>query len=70
MDSDIEVLTEAGRPDNLAYRRQGLVASDPRRADGESWVVIRGKAVTACDFVISRGNLGPNFRKVLRALEG
>jgi hypothetical protein len=49
---DIAVLTEAGRPVDLEHRDHNIVVSDPRRNDGESWVVIRGRTVTACDFTI------------------
>ena len=49
---DLEVLAEAGRPEQLKRESQSIVASDPFRGDGESWVVIRGRSVAPCDFEI------------------
>jgi hypothetical protein len=52
INADIEVLTEPGQPHNLLRDGKAIVASETRRSDGESWVVIRGHSVAPCAFEI------------------
>ena len=55
--SDIEVLTEPGQARAFEGGDRSVVSSDPRRDDGESWVLIRGQSVKKCEVDIPYSRL-------------